>query len=122
MLGFAGLGACKNYLGNPHAKAVAPRTASTQSNDLQIDPPSWQLDGRRREVTVRLCKPGIEAFQVQLGSVEKIKLLKTESPEPGCLLLTLALRKRTPAQKVPVFLTQGRRTMTGEWLLLPKPE
>lgn len=122
LLGLAGLGACKNYLGNPHAKAVAPRLASTQPADLQIDPPSWQLHGRRETVNLRLCSPGIEACQVQLGAVEKVKLIQTETTAPGCLTLTLALRKRTPAQKVPIFLTQGRRTITGEWRLLPKPE
>lgn len=107
---------CKNFFGNPHKVAAAPRLVPAQQVDLHAEPAGVRAGARRREVEVLFQYPGLAAYGVRLGACERVTLLRVERGDsPDCLTLTLRIGRKAPPQKVPVVFTNGVRTLTYEF-------
>lgn len=121
LLGSCTLLQCKNYWGNPHKNAVAPRIASTTKTELRVEPANWWTGMKWNTVEVLFQRENISQFQLGLQQAKGVKLLKTETLEsPNYLFATIAIDEKAPAQKLQFRFTRDQEIFTFEYPILAR--
>jgi hypothetical protein len=103
--------ACKNYIGNPHARPVPPKVVPTMADDLRVEPPNWWTGMLHNRVEVLVRREGLAAYEVRLGKAQGVTLEKVaRGDSPNYLFLTLHIAEGAPQQKVPIVFSRPSST------------
>jgi neopullulanase len=114
-------GCNKNYIGNPHARAVAPRTSSVVERELRVEPANWWTGMKHNRVEVLVHSKGVADFTVKLGKTKGVKLLKVDKGDsPNYVFLTLEIKAKAPAQTVAFQFSKGSDFFTYPFQVLAR--
>jgi glycosidase len=106
-LALLALASCKNYIGNPHARSLPPKTVPAV-NDIRVDPPNWWTGMTTNQIELLVHRKDVAGFEARLGrDAIGVRILKTEKGDsPNYIFLTLEIAKDAPPQQVPLLFTQ----------------
>ncbi len=92
----------QNFVGNPHRKAIPPRTVSVNDPGLRVEPANWWTGMAHNTVEILFHKKGIANMQVSTNAKMKgIKLVKTERAESdNYLFVTLEISPKAQPQTI----------------------
>lgn len=107
---------CRNYWGNPHKTALAPRIVPVLNDSLRVEPANWWTGMRWNQVEILLHRPGVSDYSIRLGKTKGIRLLKVEKGDsPNYLFVTLDIDEKAPPQKVPLIFSKDNTVFTHEF-------
>ncbi len=116
-----GSSACNNYLGNPYSTPLTTRTVPGPNPDIRLEPANWWAGMQHNKVEILIRKAGLGSYTVTLGKNTGIKLVSvTKGDSPNYLFVTLEIKPKAPAQRLPIIFTNGTSTFTREFPILAR--
>lgn len=111
------LGACKNYLGNPHRKAAPDRKVPALRDAMRVEPPFWWTGMKNPRVEVLVHSENIAAMAMNQGEMPKgIKLESVAKVEnPNYLFLTFLVAPDAEPGKARLTFALGNQVETLEY-------
>jgi len=107
---------CKNFWGNPHKTALAPRVVPVLIDSLRVEPANWWTGMKWNKVEILVQRPGLAEYQVRLEKTKGLKILKVEKGEsPNYLFITLEVKEKAPKQNAELVFSNGKNTFTHEF-------
>ncbi len=114
----------KNFVGNPHRKAMPPHYAPTLATDLHVEPANWWTGMKHNTVQVLFHKQDIAQMTVSTtAKTPGIKIVKTERGDSdNYLFVTLSISPKAKPQRVPLafFSAQTKQRYTYEYPILAR--
>ena len=107
---------CKDFVGNPHKKALPPRLVAVKKDSLQVEPASWYTGIKSNHVKILFQNPGLAEYEVHLVQTQGLKIRKVDKSErPDSIVITLEIKENAPAQKAEFVFSKGKKTITHEY-------
>ncbi|MFN4256122.1 MAG: glycoside hydrolase family 13 protein [Saprospiraceae bacterium] len=122
-LAFAPQAACKNYIGNPHRRALAPRTVPSlmAADPIRVEPANWWVGLKWNRVEVLVNRRDVASFNVRLDKYAGVTLEKVaKTDNPNYLFLTLHISPKAKPGKVVFRFDKADFTFAHEFPILER--
>jgi neopullulanase len=114
----------KNFVGNPHRKAMRPHVSPIVAEDMRVEPANWWTGMKHNTVQVLFHKKGIASMKVTTtAKTPGIKILKAERGDSdNYLFVTLSISAKAKPQNVPLAFYSPEKNMrfTHEYPILAR--
>lgn len=114
---------CKNYIGNPHRRALAPRTVPSlmAADPIRVEPANWWVGLKWNRVEVLVNHRDVASFNVRLDKYAGVTLEKiAKTDNPNYLFLTLHISPKAKPGKVVFRFDKADFTFAQEFPILER--
>lgn len=114
---------CKNYIGNPHRRALAPRAVPSlmAADPIRVEPANWWVGLKWNRVEVLVNRRDVASFNVRLDKYAGVTLEKiAKTDNPNYLFLTLHISPKAKPGKVVFRFDKADFTFAQEFPILER--